>query len=291
MSTAPLIPLSEFSRNHQAFPVPVSSRAAACLLTSLLYLLFAFLLLQQALRAPPETQTVEATAILLPDTPKRKLAPLPPPFLAHLIRPKVEAIAPPTFTIALAGPVGRAQLPASAAKTSPNDGGVPAGTGAQGAGASANGSNGNGDGLAGCFDEAWGGSVTERVGRFFYYPDAARAKHATGWVMVHFIVRSDGLLRLLEIGKSSGNQALDDAAFDIVRRAQPLPRMPDRMHPDWIDLQLPVNFGVPDLHLNPAREIAAEACRLASLGEMPRFGVTWEKSCPRAAPRHRIPPP
>jgi len=252
MSTAPLIPLSEFSRDHQPFRVPVSSRAAACLLTSLLYLLFAFFLLQQDLRAAPEKQTVETTAILLSHTPKRKLAPLPPPFLAHLIRPKVEAIAPPTFTIASAGPVAPAQLPASRAKTSPIDGGLPAGTGAKGAGASANGSNGNGDGLAGCFDEAWGRSVTEWVGRFFYYPGAARAKHATGWVMVRFIVRSDGRLRLLEIGKSSGNQALDAAAYDIVRRAQPLPRMPDRMHLDWIDLQLPVNFGVPDLHLNPS---------------------------------------
>ena len=222
MSAAPQVPLAEFSRARGPARVPVSSRMAGGGLTSVLYALFA-IFWQQSSRAPSDTQTLETIAILLPDTPRKKLSPLPPPFLAHLIRPRVEAIAPPTFTIASAGPVAPAQLPASAANTSSIDGGLPAGTGAKGAGASANGSGGNGDGLAGCFDEAWGRSVTERVGRFFYYPGAARAAHTTGWVMVHFIVRRDGRLKCLEIGKSSGDQGLDSPPMRSYAARSPCP--------------------------------------------------------------------
>jgi len=48
----------------------------------------------------------------------------------------------------------------------------------------------------------------------------------------------------LEIGKSSGDAALDDAAYDMVKKAQPLPRIPDHMHVDSIEGQLPIAFGI-----------------------------------------------
>jgi protein TonB len=95
-------------------------------------------------------------------------------------------------------------------------------------------------------------SVTEHVRQFFYYPGAARAQHATGVTMVHFIVRRDGRLDMLEVGKSSGDWALDDAAYNMVRKAQPLPAIPDRMHTDRIDGVLPIIFGIPGLHLIPS---------------------------------------
>ena len=38
--------------------------------------------------------------------------------------------------------------------------------------------------------------------------------------------------------------ALDKAAIDIVRKAQPLPPIPDRMHTDRVEGDLPINFGV-----------------------------------------------
>ena len=252
MSTDRQLPPAEFSRSQRRARVPALSRVAGAVLTCLVYALFALLLWLQSFAAPPDAPTLETIAILLPDTARRKPIPLPPPFLAHLVRPRLETIAPPTFTIASAAPLAPALLPASAARTSPIEGGVPAGTGTKGAGVSANGGNGNGKAVAGCYDEAWGRAVSQRVGRFFYYPGGARADHATGLTMVHFIVRRDGLLDLLEIGKSSGDRVLDDAAYDMVRKAQPLPRMPDRMHLDWIDLQLPINFGLADLHLQPS---------------------------------------
>ena len=244
MNAAPQMPLADFSRDHQPARIRPSSRAAACVLTSVIYALFTLLLWHQSLWVPPDTQTFETTAILLPDTRHKKLVPLPPPFLAHLIRPHPETIAPPTFTIASAAPVAPAQLPASAAKTSPIEGGVPAGTGAKGAGDSANGSSGNGNALAGCFDAVWARSVTDHVRPFFYYPGAARAQHATGVVMVDFVALRDGRLDKLEIGKSSGDWALDDAAYNIVRKAQPMPAISEHMHLKRIEVVLPIDFGL-----------------------------------------------
>ena len=251
MSAAPNIPLSKFLRGHSAASVPASSRVIAGALTAVLYALFAVLTWLSFLTVPVSHATSEITAKLLPDVPEKKLVPLPPPFLAHLIRPRPESIAPPTFTVASAAPVAPALLPASAAKTSPITGGVPAGTGAKGAGASANGSDGNGNTLAGCFDPVWRRAVTERVRQFFHYPATALSSHTTGVAIVHFIVRRDGLLDMLEIGKSSGDDALDEAAYNMVRKAQPLPAIPHRMHTDRVEGNLPIDFGVPGFNLEP----------------------------------------
>jgi protein TonB len=110
--------------------------------------------------------------------------------------------------------------------------------------ASANGISGNGTTVAGCLDPVWMRAVSERVRQFFYYPPAALGSRTTGVVMVHFVVRRDGRLSAVNVGRSSGNDVLDEAAPKIVRLAGPLPAIPDRMHTDRVDGQLPLNFGV-----------------------------------------------
>ena len=74
--------------------------------------------------------------------------------------------------------------------------------------------------------------------------DAALAVRTTGVVMLHFAVRRNGRIDRLEIRKSSGDAGLDKAAIDIMRKAQPLPPIPDRMHVDRVDGELPILFGV-----------------------------------------------
>ena len=111
--------------------------------------------------------------------------------------------------------------------------------------------NGGGNGAAGCLDAAWMQAVSDRVRHFFYYPPAALALHTTGVVMVHFVVRGNGQLDRLEIDKSSGDAGLDKAAADIVRSAQPLPPIPERMHADRVDAMLPIYFG-PRFSGNPS---------------------------------------
>jgi|SRR6185312_943047 protein TonB len=244
MNAEPVTPLSEFSHHHGPARPDKHSRIIAGLLTAALYAVFALLAWWSLTRAAVPTDLAEITATLLPEAPtKRAVEPLPP-FLAHLTRPRAEKPALPVFTIASgAPPQAPAPLPASAAKTSPMQGGT-SGNGPMGQAASGNGTGGNGSGLAGCIDPLWMRAVTERVRQFFYYPEAALAVHRTGLVLVHFVVRRNGQLDRLEIGKSSGDAELDKAAIDILRKAQPLPSIPDRMHTDRVDGTLPINFGV-----------------------------------------------
>jgi protein TonB len=237
-------PLSEFPR--QALPVraDTSSRVSAGLLTAVLYALFVLLAWWSSTNTKAPTATAEVTATILQNAPKKRVIEPLPPFLAHLIRPRAEKPALPVFTIASgAPPQAPAPLPASAAKTSPLLGGT-SGNGPMGQAASGNGTGGNGGALAGCLDPVWMRAVTERVRHFFYYPDAALALRATGVVTMHFSVRRNGQIDRLQIRKSSGNDGLDKAAYDILQKAQPLPPIPDRMHVDRIEGDLPINFGV-----------------------------------------------
>jgi protein TonB len=215
----------------------------AGLLTAALYALFALLVWRASL-APSSPVKSEIVATLLPDKPNKRAVEPQAPLLAHLIRPRAEQPALPVFTIALgAPPQAPAPLAASAAKTSPMQGGT-SGNGPMGQAASGNGTGGNGGALAGCLDPLWMRAVTERVRQFFYYPDAALSMRTMGVVTMHFSVRRNGQIDRLEIRKSSGDQALDKAAYDIMQKAQPLPPIPDRMHVDRVDGDLPINFGV-----------------------------------------------
>ena len=237
-------PLSEFSRSHGPAGADNRSRMAAGALTAALYAFVALLAWWSLTHPQMRTETTEIIASVLPDTPnKRVLEPLPP-FLAHLIQPHAEKPALPVFTIATgAPPQAPAPLPASAAKTSPMQGGT-SGNGPMGQAASGNGTGGNGSGLAGCLDPIWMRAVTDRVRQFFYYPPDALSARIFGVAMVHFVVRRNGQIDRLAIARSSGNEGLDKAAIDILQKAQPLPPIPDRMHTDRVDGTLPVNFGV-----------------------------------------------
>jgi len=236
--------LSEFLREAPPARADTSSRVTAGLLTVVLYALFALLVWRASLVPPSSPVASEIVATLLPDMPKKRAVEPLPPFLAHLIRLRAEKPALPVFTVASgAPPQAPAPLPASAAKTSPMQGGT-SGNGPMGQAASGNGTGGNGGALAGCLDPVWMRAVTERVRQFFYYPDAALAVRTTGVVTMHFSVRRNGQIDRLEIRKSSGNVGLDKAAADIMHKAQPLPPIPDRMHTDRVDGDLPINFGV-----------------------------------------------
>jgi protein TonB len=60
------------------------------------------------------------------------------------------------------------------------------------------------------------------------YPEAARGK-VYGAVQLTIVVDRDGQIVELAIDKSSGSKLLDEAAINIVRRAQPFGRFSDRM--------------------------------------------------------------
>jgi len=239
------ITLAEFSRDRRPPAADLSCRVTAGILTMVLGAMLLFLATHRPLwRAPDQQTSAELIARLIPDQPRKNIIPPPPSkFLAHLIRPRTEAPAPPVFTVASETLPAPAALPASAAKSSPLAGGVPEGAGMGAQGISANGTNGNGTGLSGCWDKAWAQSITDRIRPFFYYPRRAREQHVSGVVIVHMVIRRSGRLDVLDIGKSSGDDSLDTAAYKMVHNAQPLPRIPDRMHVDRAEGVLPIIFG------------------------------------------------
>jgi len=228
------IPFGEFSRHHAPAQNDTRTRIAGGLLTGGLYAVLVLVALLPLKHATLPAEIEEITAILLRDTPAKRA---PEPMLSFR-KPRADTPTPPVITIA---PQAPPQLSASMTETSPLLGGI-SGSGTMGQGAS--GAGGNGSGSGGCLDAVWMRAVTERVRQFFIYPPAALAVRRTGLVMVHFAVRRDGQIEKLQISKSSGDAGLDKAALDIVQKAQPLPPIPDRMHTNRVEGELPINFGV-----------------------------------------------
>ena len=240
--------LVEFSRGHRTAPEPLSSRVAAAALTAGLYALLIFLGGHRTAWTNPRPPLREIYTSVMPVVEEKKPLPRLAEFVTHLIRPRAQAISPPPFIVATETPPPQDSLsPAqsSSLTSSSLTSGAPQGT-ANGQGGMANGVNGNGNTLSACYDAAWAQSVTDRVRKFFYYPPDARARKLTGTVVLHIVVRSNGRLSFLKIAKSSGEKSLDEAALDMTRRAQPLPRIPDRMHAARVDALFPITFGEMD---------------------------------------------
>nr|WP_284701402.1 energy transducer TonB [Rhodoplanes tepidamans] len=86
-------------------------------------------------------------------------------------------------------------------------------------------------------------SLETHIGRFRRYPDSARRQRLQGTVQVRFEVDRDGTVLDVRVVSSSGHAALDSAAMDTIRRAAPLPPIPQGF-PDRLDVLLPVEFAL-----------------------------------------------
>lgn len=87
----------------------------------------------------------------------------------------------------------------------------------------------------------WESELLAHLERFRRYPARARAGRQEGVVYVHFKMDRSGSVLSASLVRRSGFAALDQAALDTLKRAQPLPRIPaDR--PDVIELTMPVEF-------------------------------------------------
>ena len=73
--------------------------------------------------------------------------------------------------------------------------------------------------------EAWRAKV-ERVGNL-NYPDEARRKKLSGALLLDVALNPDGSVREINVRRSSGHKALDDAAIRIVELAAPFAPFPD----------------------------------------------------------------
>jgi protein TonB len=76
------------------------------------------------------------------------------------------------------------------------------------------------------------------------YPDAARSRHDEGTVQIAFTIDRDGHVLSFEIRHSSGNAMLDQAAKDMIRRADPLPPPPASYLGPRLEMVLPLTFAL-----------------------------------------------
>ena len=76
------------------------------------------------------------------------------------------------------------------------------------------------------------------------YPRRARRRREQGVVVLRFVADRMGAVLDLEIEETSGHPLLDEAALDMVRRAQPLPEMPPVMRESRAEHLLPVRFAL-----------------------------------------------
>lgn len=74
------------------------------------------------------------------------------------------------------------------------------------------------------------------------YPRRSKLRNEEGVVMLRFVVNRDGMVTVSGIKESSGHKRLDKEAMGMIKRAQPLPAMPDDMRQAQLDLVVPVRF-------------------------------------------------
>jgi protein TonB len=264
---------AEFSRNHQPAYVPTTNRMLAGVLTMGVYALVLVVASHRSpvpSRAPPpeiaarmepdvpraeqDPQTPQSPPQTTPqeaprnasqnpfqDSPRQQGASRQPSFLERLFSTQTAA---PVPSMAPA-PRPEGQSGAKPSRGEELASAAPAAQSAQGSFSHSDTpgqqpSKAKDNSPSPCPDAAWVRAVTNRVQRF----RPARQSQASGVAMMRLVIRRSGWLNELEIAKTSGNTALDAAAYAMLHKAQPLPRIPDRIAADRIALQLPIAFGV-----------------------------------------------
>jgi protein TonB len=74
------------------------------------------------------------------------------------------------------------------------------------------------------------------------YPAAARATGQHGRVVTRVTINRAGQLLDIRLDRSSGWPLIDNAEMAAIRRAMPLPPVPDGMRGDPVVLVLPMNY-------------------------------------------------
>lgn len=87
----------------------------------------------------------------------------------------------------------------------------------------------------------WQSQLMAHLEKYRRYPAAARARGAQGVVKVTFRMNRAGRILTSQIQRSSGFSTLDRAAIDTLKRAQPLPSIPESMA-DELELTIDIEF-------------------------------------------------
>jgi protein TonB len=89
--------------------------------------------------------------------------------------------------------------------------------------------------------QSWEAQLLAHLERYRRFPTRARAARQQGTAYVRFRMNRAGFVLSASVVRSSGFATLDQAALDTLKRAQPLPAIPDD-RPDIVELTIPVEF-------------------------------------------------
>jgi protein TonB len=86
--------------------------------------------------------------------------------------------------------------------------------------------------------------LAAHLARYKHYPRAAQVKGEEGVAVVHFTLDRQGHVLAARIEQSAGHQLLDDEVLALLRRAEPLPQIPETMSATQLEISVPIRFSL-----------------------------------------------
>ncbi|MFA6635884.1 MAG: energy transducer TonB [Candidatus Omnitrophota bacterium] len=85
--------------------------------------------------------------------------------------------------------------------------------------------------------------VRQRIEEHRNYPLEARRKNIEGVTFIFFTVLSDGSITNAGVTVTSGNRVLDEEALSTVKKASPLPPLPEGIESGKVMMEVPIIFS------------------------------------------------
>ena len=185
-----------------------------------------------------ETRVTEPRSVTVPPRPKPKPSPPELPRAMAKPEPAAEPLVENVPDTATSDRPSEAQLSATEPAT-PGSGGKAGAQEAAPAGSSA------ADAAAGGRSAAkadYGAILLAWLERHKDYPRVAQKRRQQGVVLLYIVLDRGGRVIEAHIQESSGYRLLDDAALAMLKRAQPLPPIPDDIQEERFRFVVPVQF-------------------------------------------------
>jgi TonB family protein len=86
--------------------------------------------------------------------------------------------------------------------------------------------------------------IRDRIAKVMSYPRIAKRRGFEGEPVVSFTIDKNGNLSNYSLVSSSGHQILDNSALETIKKAEPYPKIPDKLERDKIKLKLPLLYSI-----------------------------------------------